>query len=188
MKKIIILILMLIPVVGYCQLYLRIDSLVIHDIIETEPEYVINEGFGEGPYVKGYFTFCNLTNDKIIINYDDNYKMDFFYEFEGRQYSSMYLYITKDLDSLVIPPMDSIHFDGGAIMMIDVVLHKSQHYIKDSIKYINHSEILKKIMPTLYGALTLPDGRAVKTPLYEWEFQVRQGRYGKEVIEYPINK
>ena len=168
-KLILVFILITVPIVGFSQYYLRIDSLMVYDIVETEDEYVIDEGFGEGPYVYVYFTLCNNTDKVLSIQSSDLY-MRFYYEFGGERKSSVYLHCIEDKDLLTIKPMDSISFKCGAMLMIDVDLHKSKRYVSQSMKIIDHSEIFKLILPSFYAEVETKEDYALRTPTYRWNF------------------
>ena len=175
-----------VPILGFSQYYLRIDSLMVYNIVETEDEYVIDEGFGEGPYVYGYFTLCNNTDKVLSIQSSDLY-MRFYYEFGGEKKSSVYLHCTEYKDLLTINPMDSISFKCGAMLMIDVDLHKSTRYVSQSMKIIDHSEIFKFILPSFYAGIETNGDYVLRTPTYMWNFvdyiEIGESDY---IIAYPV--
>lgn len=161
---------LLLPSIGKGQLSLSIDSLSVYDIIEAEPETTISEGFGEGPYIYGYFTLYNYT-DSIIAIHSSDCSMLYYYRYAERDYSSMYIHWTQNHDLLIIKPHDCAIIEGGAILMIDVALHKSVKYSKDSIGIINHTEIFNNILPTLYAEIRIRDNMVIRSTTYDWDCQ-----------------
>ncbi len=190
MKKITILTFLFLSFLGNCQILIKIDSLEVYNIIETEPNNEIFEGFGEGPYVYGYFTICNRTDKQFIIpqiNHSMSYDMAFYFNYNEKVCSSLPLFFTDISDSLVIKPRDSMRFEYGALIMIDVELHKSHRYHHQSTKIIDHTEIFNLILPTFHIELTLLNSHVYKSPIYIWKqrdyFEIN-GRLIKKI--YPI--
>ncbi len=169
-RKIIhILLLLIVPYAGYCQYFLKIDSLLVYNIIEKEIDGVIDEGVGEGPFVYGYFTLYNQTETPFIF-LESDYSMLYYYSYNGNKYSSMFLYMSMEQDSMIIKPMDSVVFTCGANLMIDVAIHKSKKCRLSGFNVINHSDIFKHVLPTLYAQILINNNRIVITsPTYAWK-------------------
>lgn len=168
-RKIIhILLLLIVPYAGHCQYFLKIDSLLVYNIIEKEIDGVIDEGVGDGPFVYGYFTLYNQTETPFVFSESD-YSMLYYYSYNGNNYSSMYLYLSMEQDSMIIKPMDSVVFKCGANLMIDVAIHKSKKCRLSGYNAINHSDIFKNILPTLYAQILINDRIVITSPTYAWE-------------------
>ncbi len=185
MKRILILWLLLIPCAGYCQYFLRIDSLMIYDIIESEPANVAYEEFGEGPVVYGFFTFFNHSESPLIVQQPNcsgpNYSINFCYYYGKEKYSSLSLHPTMKQTILTINAMDSIRFECGVKLMIDIDLNKSQKYISQELTIVNHKEIFKSILPSLFAEMIVDDSIVVTSPVNTWIFE-----HNNDVFEYPI--
>lgn len=180
--KIIILILLLFPSVGYCQYCLKIDSLIVYEMIESLEKDIIEEGFGEGPIVHGYFTLCNYSNNTLVIP-ESYITLVYCYEYKGKQCSSQYTYCDANQDSLTVLPMDSISIDGGAYLMIDMCSHKSKRQYIHSMNIIDHSEVFKQILPFLYVQIVDFEIEIIRSPTYNtWSFIDNNNK----TIFYPV--
>ena len=187
MKKMFVLMLLLYQYAGYSQQYLMIDSLIVYDIIESEPDSIIDEQFGEGPFVFGYFTLYNHTNEPLVIR-QSNYSMLFCYDFAEEKHSSLFMHLNMEQDQVTINAMDSFKFKCGARLMIDVELQESQRFISQNKKIVNHSEIFKDILPTLYAELTLQNGVHIISTTQVWKFNCDNVEMGKPLKIYPDNR
>lgn len=188
MKRMLILLLLVIPYAVHCQYFLRIDSLMLYEIVESEPENAIIEHFGEGPFVYGYFTFYNQTEEPLCIQQSD-YSMSYYYYYEEQLHSSLYLRFNIGKDSIVINARDSINLECGTSLMIDVNLRKSEKYISQGSEIINHLEIFKKILPSLYVEIIIQDSIHVASSINTWRFKHDNiDVSGKPIRIYPSNK
>ena len=187
MKRFFLLLLLIISYTGQCQYYLKIDSLMIYNIVESEPENTITEQFGEGPSVYGYFTFYNSTEEPLFLQQSD-YILSYFYYYEKVRYSSLYLHFSMNQTPVVINAGDSISFECGTRLMIDVDLHKSQRYSFQSSEIINHSEIFKSILPSLNAELIIQDSIHVASSINTWIFEYDNiEESGRPIKIYPNN-
>ena len=192
MKRILILWLLLIPCAGYCQYFLRIDSLMIYNIIESEPENVAYEEFGEGPVVYGFFAFYNHTASPLIVQQpnclEPNYSMSFCYYYGEKKFSSLSLHPSMEQSMLVINAMDSVRFECGVKLMIDIDLHKSRKYVSQELTIVNHMEIFKSILPSFYAEMIVNDSIVVASPLNTWIFEHNNEDSETPIKIYPKNR
>lgn len=186
MKKMFVLMLLLYQYTGYSQQYLMIDSLMVYDIIESESDSIIDEQFGEGPFVLGYFTLYNHTNEPLVIR-QSNYSMLFCYDFVEEKHSSLFMHLNMEQDQLTINAMDSLGFKCGARLMIDVELRESQKFISQNKKFVNHFEIFKDILPTLYAELTIQNGVHIISTTHAWKINCDNAEMRKPLKIYPEN-
>lgn len=182
-----VLMLLLYQYTGYSQQYLMIDSLMVYDIIESESDSIIDEQFGEGPFVLGYFTLYNHTNEPLVIR-QSNYSMLFCYDFVEEKHSSLFMHLNMEQDQLTINAMDSLGFKCGARLMIDVELRESQKFISQNKKFVNHFEIFKDILPTLYAELTIQNGVRIISTTHAWKINCDNAEMRKPLKIYPENR
>lgn len=167
MKKIIFLLtLVAYPVGCFCQHIMKIDSLHFHDVVEMEFSDVIDEGFGEGPYVRGYFTLYNNTEEPLLLE-ESLYSISFLYHYEEKEYSGMFGYWSVNAP-LKVPEHDSVKSECGANLMIDVSLHKSQVCLSQTLKIINHLDIITAILPTFYSRMEIGDESVTTSTIKSW--------------------
>ena len=130
----------------------RIDSIIINNIIETEKTNIIEEGFGEGPFITGQCVVVNNTNETLYLN--TNVEIVFVYQ-NNSYNKNVSFNLNKQF--LILEPLDSTIIQFGTTMMLDVLLDKSKKTISDSMTIINHSTILKDILDSICVYLFFSD-------------------------------
>lgn len=164
--RLIFVLLLLVPILGNSQICFRIDSIYVYDMIETEPVNVIDEYFGDGPSVHGYFSLINNTEDTFIIT-QPYCTMCFYYEYGMEEQSGLYLYASIPNCSYQLLPCDTLCFDGGSLLMLDRSLHKSKKLCDNSFNIVDHTDVFFQILPTLYAKLFFDD-EFVTSSTYSW--------------------
>ena len=181
MKKIVFFLMLIVNPVGcLSQHIIKIDSLHFHNVIELEFSGIIDEGFGEGPYVHGYFTLYNNTENPFVLE-EPFYSISFLYQYEEKEYGGMFAYWGIKAP-LMVPEHDSVKFECGANLMLDVTLHKSQVCLSQTLKVLNHLDIITAILPTLYSKMKIGDEYVYTSTIKSWTLMKEGTEYGSEMI------
>ena len=186
MKRLLAFVFVSMPFCGFCQICLKIDSLLVTDMIEVEPSNMIVEQYGEGPFLKGYFTLSNNTPVSLSLK-TSNYTMYYAYCYDKELYTSLYLHPNWDDTGICVNPGDSIKFACGARLMIDMNIKKSKRTGGQDASIIDHSDAFYSILPTLYAEIAIGEHIFVSSSIDTWTFEYLEGLPPTKIKIYPCN-
>lgn len=162
MKKNLWIILFLFPFSQIpAQLVLKIDSLIISDIIEIREKNVITSHFGSGPTIAGFLVLENNTDTDFLL---DKNNLDISLEFVGKNGSKfdrlLWTSRIEDNKGKYIEAHKRLSvFDIVSLMLFDEETEFANFYI------IDHFSELECILPSLNIVLTINDDIKSRIPV-----------------------